>query len=57
MAQELNFVVVEATTISELEKKVNDRMNFNYVITNTPMLIHTDSNGIRYIQTMVKKTK
>jgi hypothetical protein len=57
MAQELNFVVVEANTISELEKKVNDRMNFNYVITNTPMLIHTDSNGIRYIQTMVKKTK
>ena len=57
MAQDLNFIVVEANTISELEKKVNDRMNFNYVITNTPMLIHTDSNGIRYIQTMVKKTK
>jgi len=54
---ELNFVVVEANTISELEKKVNDRMAFNYVITNTSMLIHTDSNGIRYIQTMVKKTK
>jgi hypothetical protein len=57
MAQELNFVVVEANTISELEKKVNDRMNFDYVITNTPMLIHTDSSGIRYIQTMVKKSK
>ena len=57
MAQELNFVVVEANTVSELEKKVNDRMNFDYVITNTPMLIHTDSNGIRYIQTMVKKSK
>ncbi len=54
MAQDLNFVVVEATTVSELEKKVNDRMNFNYVITNTPVVIHTDSNGIRYIQTMIK---
>lgn len=54
MAQELNFVVVEATTVSELEKKVNDRMNFNYEITNTPVVIHTDSNGIRYIQTMIK---
>lgn len=54
MAQELNFVVVEATTVSELEKKVNDRMNFNYTITNTPVVIHTDSNGIRYIQTMIK---
>ena len=52
--QELNFVVVEATTVSELEKKVNDRMNFKYVITNTPVVIHTDSNGIRYIQTMIK---
>ena len=57
MAQELNFVVVEANTVSDLEKKVNDRMNFNYVITNTPVVIHTDSNGIRYIQTMVKKSK
>jgi hypothetical protein len=55
--QELNFVVVEANTISELEKKVNDRMAFDYVITNTPLVIHTDSNGIRYIQTMVKKSK
>lgn len=54
MAQDLNFVVVEATTVSELEKKVNDRMNFNYAITNTPVVIHTDSNGIRYIQTMIK---
>ncbi len=54
MAQELNFVVVEATTVSELEKKVNDRMNFNYVITNTPLIIHTDSSGISYIQTMIK---
>jgi hypothetical protein len=52
--QELNFVVVESNTIAELEKKVNDRMNFGYVTTNTPLTIHTDSNGIHYIQTMVK---
>ena len=55
--QELNFVVVEATTVSELEKKVNDRMAFGYAITNTPVVIHTDSNGIRYIQTMIKTLK
>jgi hypothetical protein len=52
--QELNFVVVEANTVGELEKKVNDRMAFGYVITNASMIIHTDSSGIRYIQTMVK---
>ena len=54
--QELNFVVVEAHTISELEKKVNDRMNFGYVITNTPLVIDKSSRGeISFFQTMVKK--
>jgi hypothetical protein len=55
MAQELNFVVVEAHTISELEKKVNDRMNFGYVITNTPLVIDKSTQGqISFFQTMVK---
>jgi hypothetical protein len=53
--QELNFVVVEANTISELEKKVNDRMAFGYVITNTPLVIDKSSRGeISFFQTMVK---
>ena len=53
--QELNFVVVEAHTISELEKKVNDRMNFGYVITNTPLVIDKTNQGqITFFQTMVK---
>ena len=53
--QELNFVVVEAHTISELEKKVNDRMNFGYVITNTPMVLDKTAQGqITFFQTMVK---
>ena len=53
--QELNFVVVEAHTISELEKKVNDRMNFGYVITNTPMVLDKSNNGqMTFFQTMVK---
>jgi len=55
MAQELNFVVVEAHTISELEKKVNDRMNFGYVITNTPLVIDKSIRGeVSFFQTMVK---
>ena len=55
MAQELNFVVVEAHSISELEKKVNDRMNFGYVITNTPLVIDKSTQGqITFFQTMVK---
>ena len=53
--QELNFVVVEAHTVSELEKKVNDRMNFGYVITNTPLVIDKTAQGqITFFQTMVK---
>ncbi len=53
--QELNFVVVEAHTISELEKKVNDRMNFGYVITNTPLVIDKSIRGeVSFFQTMVK---
>ena len=53
--QELNFVVVEAHSISELEKKVNDRMNFGYVITNTPLVIDKSTQGqITFFQTMVK---
>ena len=53
--QELNFVVVEAHTISELEKKVNDRMAFGYVITNTPMVLDKSNNGqMTFFQTMVK---
>ena len=56
--QELNFVVVEAHTISELEKKVNDRMNFGYVITNTPLVIDKSTQGqITFFQTMVKANK
>ena len=52
---ELNFVVVEAHSISELEKKVNDRMNFGYVITNTPLVIDKTNQGqITFFQTMVK---
>ena len=52
---ELNFVVVEAHTISELEKKVNDRMAFGYVITNTPMVLDKSNNGqMTFFQTMVK---
>ena len=55
MAQELNFMVVEAHTVSELEKKVPDRMNFGYVITNTPLVIDKSSRGeISFFQTMVK---
>jgi len=53
--QELNFVVVEAHTISELEKKVNDRMAFGYVITNTSLVIDKTSSGqVTFFQTMVK---
>ena len=53
--QELNFVVVEAHSISELEKKVNDRMAFGYVITNTPMVLDKSNNGqMTFFQTMVK---
>ena len=53
--QELNFVVVEAHSISELEKKVNDSMNFGYVITNTPLVIDKSTQGqITFFQTMVK---
>ena len=53
--QELNFVVVEAHSISELEKKVNDRMNFGYVITNTSLVIDKSTQGqITFFQTMVK---
>lgn len=53
--QELNFAVVEAYSISELEKKVNDRMNFGYVITNTPLVIDKSTQGqITFFQTMVK---
>jgi hypothetical protein len=56
--QELNFVVVEAHSISELEKKVNDRMNFGYVITNTPLVIDKSTQGqISFFQTMVKANK
>jgi hypothetical protein len=55
MAQELNFMVVEAHTVSELEKKVHDRMNFGYVITNTPLVIDKNSKGeVTFFQTMVK---
>ena len=55
MAQELNFMVVEAHTVSELEKKVHDRMNFGYIITNTPLVIDKDNQGqITFFQTMVK---
>jgi len=54
MAQELDYVIVEANTIGELEKKVNDRLAFDYVITDTPIVIHTDNQGICYFQTMVK---
>ena len=55
MAQELNFMVVEAHTVSELEKKVHDRMNFGYVITNTPLVIDKTAQGqITFFQTMVK---
>jgi len=52
--QELNFVVVEAHTISELEKKVNDRMAFGYVITNTPLVIDKSRGEVSFFQTMVK---
>jgi hypothetical protein len=53
--QELTYIVVEANTISELEKKVNDRLNFGYVITNTPLVIDKSSRGeISFFQTMVK---
>ena len=54
MAQELDYIIVEANTVSELQKKVNDRLSFDYVITDTPIVIHTDNQGIRYFQTMVK---
>jgi hypothetical protein len=53
--QEVNFVVVESNTIAELEKKVNDRMAFGYVITNTPLVIDKTSSGqVTFFQTMVK---
>lgn len=52
--QEQNYIVVEANTIADLQKKVNDRLSFDYVVTNTPLVIHTDSTGIHYIQTMIK---
>ena len=53
--QELNFVVVEANTVGELEKKVNDRMAFGYVITNTSLVIDKTSSGqVTFFQTMVK---
>lgn len=53
--QEQNYIVVEAHSISELEKKVNDRMNFGYVITNTPLVIDKSNNGqMTFFQTMVK---
>ena len=55
MAQELNFMVVEAHTVSELEKIVHDRMAFGYVITNTPLVIDKNSKGeVTFFQTMVK---
>lgn len=56
MSKELDYVVVEATTVSELEKKVNDRMAFGYEPTETPIVIHNfgGATGIVYFQTMVK---
>lgn len=56
--QELNFVVVEANSVSELEKKVNDRMAFGYAITNTPLVLDKTVQGqITFFQTMVKTFK
>jgi hypothetical protein len=56
--QELNFVVVEANSVSELEKKVNDRMSFGYAITNTPIVLDKTAQGqITFFQTMVKTLK
>jgi hypothetical protein len=56
--QELNFVVVEANSVSELEKKVNDRMAFGYAITNTPIVLDKTAQGqITFFQTMVKTLK
>jgi hypothetical protein len=54
MAQELDFIVVEANTVAELEKKVNDRMAFGYDVTETPIVIHTTNKGTTYYQTMIK---
>lgn len=51
--QELNFVVVEATTVSELEKKVNDRMAFGYTA-NTPIVVTQNNQGSTFYQTMTK---
>ena len=56
--QELNFVVVEANSVSELEKKVNDRMAFGYEITNTPIVLDKTAQGqITFFQTMIKTLK
>jgi hypothetical protein len=56
--QELNFVVVEANSVSELEKKVNDRMAFGYAITNTQIVLDKTAQGqITFFQTMIKTLK
>lgn len=54
MAQDLNYIVVEANTITELQKKVNDRMNFGYTITNAPLIVTQNNQGIAFYQTMIK---
>lgn len=48
--QDKQYIVVAATTLEELEKKVNDRMNFGYAITPASIVIL----GANYVQTMVK---
>jgi len=51
---ELTYLLVMGNTAEELEKKVNDRIQFGYKITLTPVVITTDSAGTRYYQTMSK---
>jgi hypothetical protein len=53
MAQDLNYIVVEAATIKELEKKVNDRMAFGYTA-NTPIVVTQNNQGSTFYQTMIK---
>ena len=54
MAQELDYIVVEANSVGELEKKVNDRMAFGYDVTETPIVINTTTKGTVFYQTMIK---
>jgi hypothetical protein len=54
MAQELNYIVVQANTMQELEKKVNDRIAFGYQ-TSSSLVVTENTQGVSFYQTMIKK--